>query len=196
MLSPFVLGPIVLSLAACGDLAPPPAGAPAQVRASFPPGGLVDTIRIDAVERLPLRAVLLVAPDGATSPGDTPDVVDGPQVRTGQFAANNPWQSAQLGADAASAAFSPAHTQAMAGLQSREELLAMVSTANLPLPDPVAYRRDWTHYRIRLIFGTPPNTADIRDIAAPEPPPQTPQATLNPRYRSAVQGSNRVWVPG
>jgi hypothetical protein len=170
-LPPIGYGAMLIGLAACGDFAPPPPAAPLeQIRASFPPGGLVDTIRIDAVERLPLRAVLLVAPDGSTTPGDTPDVVNGPQVRTGQYAAGNPWQGAQLGADAATAAFSPAHTQAMAGLQGREDLLAMVSTANVPLPDAVAYRRDWTHYRVRLIFGTPPNTADIRDIPAPEPP--------------------------
>ena len=32
----------------------------------------------------------------------------------------------------------------------------MVSRADIPLPDPVAYRRDWRDWRVRLTFGTPP----------------------------------------
>jgi hypothetical protein len=49
--------------------------------------------------------------------------------------------------------------------------LATVSTAEIALPDPVAYRRDWGKYRIRLNFGTPPGETETREIAAPEPPP-------------------------
>jgi hypothetical protein len=171
VLPPIGYAAMLLGLAACGDFVPPPAAAPEQLRAGFPRGGLVDTIHIDATERLPLRAVLLVAPDGSTSPSDTPTVRDGPSAMTGQLAVSNTWQSAQFGSDAATAAFMPAHTQAMAAFQSREELLAVVSTAELPLPDPVSYRRNWPRYRIRLVFGTPPNTAETREISAPEPPP-------------------------
>jgi hypothetical protein len=47
-----------------------------------------------------------------------------------------------------------------------------VSTADIALPDPVAYRRDWARYRIRLVFGTAPGELETREIAAPEPPPQ------------------------
>jgi hypothetical protein len=46
-----------------------------------------------------------------------------------------------------------------------------VSTADIPLPDPVAYRRDWRKYRIRLTFGTLPGEIETHEIAAPEPPP-------------------------
>ena len=58
-----------------------------------------------------------------------------------------------------------------AALQGQQQLLANVSTAEIALPDPVAYRRDWRRYRIRLTFGTPPGEVETRDIAAPEPPP-------------------------
>jgi len=49
--------------------------------------------------------------------------------------------------------------------------LLMVSTAEITLPDPVAYRRNWQNYHIRVSFGAGDNQADVRDIAAPEPPP-------------------------
>ena len=61
--------------------------------------------------------------------------------------------------------------QAGAALQGEQQLLATVSTAEIALPDPVAYRRDWRRYRIRLTFGTPPGEIETREIAAPEPPP-------------------------
>ena len=52
-----------------------------------------------------------------------------------------------------------------------QQLLAMVSRADIPLPDPVAYRRDWRNWRIRLGFGTPPEELQTFEIPAPEPPP-------------------------
>ena len=53
--------------------------------------------------------------------------------------------------------------------QQRVTVLAMVSTASIPLPDPVEYRRDWRGYRIRLGFGDPPSAVEIRELPAPEP---------------------------
>ena len=47
----------------------------------------------------------------------------------------------------------------------------MVSNASIPLPDPVAYGRDWRSYRIRLSFGDPPGEVETRELDAPEPPP-------------------------
>src|SRR5260370_4078510 len=58
-----------------------------------------------------------------------------------------------------------------AASQSQQQLLATVSSADIPLPDPVAYRRDWTRYRVRLTFGTPPGEIETREFAAPQPPP-------------------------
>ncbi|MGA8550040.1 MAG: hypothetical protein WB678_07360, partial [Stellaceae bacterium] len=55
--------------------------------------------------------------------------------------------------------------------RTQTTLLAIVSSASIPLPDPVAYRRDWQKYRIRLHFGTPPDQVETREIPAPAPPP-------------------------
>ena len=62
--------------------------------------------------------------------------------------------------------------QQPAALQGQEQLLAMVSNAQISLPDPVAYRRDWANYRIRLTFGTPPGAIETQEIPAPAPPPR------------------------
>src|SRR5213079_3669810 len=65
---PFLL-PLVLITGCDGGGLPPgpsgPVGATAQLRAGFPLRGLTDTIVIDAIDRLPLRAADLVAPGGA-----------------------------------------------------------------------------------------------------------------------------------
>ena len=55
--------------------------------------------------------------------------------------------------------------------QQQVTLQTVVSTASLPLPDPVDYRREWRDYRIRLDFGIPPGETETREVAAPEPPP-------------------------
>ena len=55
--------------------------------------------------------------------------------------------------------------------QQRAALLAMASTASIPLPDPVEYRRDWRSYRVRLSFGDGPSEVETREVDAPEPPP-------------------------
>ena len=60
----FLLSAAIL-LAACPDSGLPPVVTD-QIRARFPPGGVVDVIEIDAVNRLPLRKAELVAPDGQT----------------------------------------------------------------------------------------------------------------------------------
>ena len=182
---PFVL--LGLSTAGCGmGGAPPPAPAPpiavtpgalppgppapsAQIRVRF--GGLVDTIEVRAVERLPLRAAALVAPDGAVVPASFVSVDDMPRIATGQWAVSQRWDD-PVSRDNALAALALTNPQAGAALQSRQRLLAMVSNAEIPLPDPVVYRRDWRNYRIRLTFGTPPGEVETVVIAAPAPPPR------------------------
>ena len=57
-----------------------------------------------------------------------------------------------------------------AALYGQVQLQAMVSQADIALPDPVAYKRDWVNYRVRLSFGTPPGEIETREVAAPEPP--------------------------
>ncbi|MBV8089377.1 MAG: hypothetical protein JO139_07340 [Alphaproteobacteria bacterium] len=50
-------------LAACADSSLP-ALTGDQIQAGFPPGGVVDVIQINAINRLPLRTAELIAPDG------------------------------------------------------------------------------------------------------------------------------------
>jgi hypothetical protein len=150
---------------------PGPPGLNAQLRASFPRGGVADTIAVEAIERVALRAAELVAPNGAVIAAGTIDVVASPRFATGQSIAGDPWRGALLGGESLAALTMP-QTQAGAALYSQQQLLATVSTAEIALPDPVAYRRDWARYRIRLVFGTPPSEVESREIAAPEPPPE------------------------
>jgi hypothetical protein len=161
--------PLLLT-AACGDMAGPPATTVEQVHAGFPPRGVVDTVVVDAVERLPLRAAELVAPDGTTTPANYLNVDPLPSESTGQWQAKDPFQHTALAGGAPGVPFANG-TAADAALQGQQQLFAMVSTADILLPDPVAYRRDWARYRIRLTFGTTPGDAETQEIAAPEPLP-------------------------
>ena len=161
----------LLSIAACAGGGPPagPLGPTEGLRAGFPKRGVADTIAIDAIERLPLRAAVLVAPDGTAIMASNIDVADSPRFATGQWTAGDPWRNALSGGGPV--ALTMQHPETGAALQGQQQLLANVSTAEIALPDPVAYRRDWRNYRIRLTFGTPPGEVETREIAAPEPPP-------------------------
>jgi hypothetical protein len=162
-----LLLPLVLIAGCDGGDAPLPSE---QVRAGFPQGGVADTIAIDAIDPLPLRAAELVAANGATTPASNIDVTASPSFATGQWAAGDPWPNS-LGGGGAAAQLAMPNVQAGAAVQGRTQLLATVSKAEIALSDPVAYRRDWPKYRIRLTFGTPPGETETREIAAPEPPP-------------------------
>jgi hypothetical protein len=168
-----VLLPLLLIAGCEYGGAPPQPGATAQLRASFPRGGIADTIVIEATDRLPLRAADLLSPDGSTTPAGSIDVDDSPSFATGQRVAGDPWRNS-LSGSGSGATLSLPLAQPGAALRSREQLLATVSSAEIALPDPVVYRRNWAHYRIRLTFGTPPGEVETREIPAPEPPPGTP----------------------
>jgi hypothetical protein len=155
-----------LALAACAD-APQPSLPQQGARASFPPGGVVNLIKIDALDTLPLRAAALVAPDGSATPASSLDVDRNPQTMGGQDSVNDLWRSSMLGNNGMSQLPS---NQLDPTVRSRSTLLLTVSTADIPLPDPVAYRRDWEKYRIRLSFGAGGGELDTREIAAPQPP--------------------------
>jgi hypothetical protein len=151
-------------LAGCGGGLPPLPGD--RVRASFPPGGIVDVIEISAIDRLPLRSVELVAPDGTVTPAASIAVGPAPAETYSQPFPGSPYTGSAFGF-----ANIPAGAGAAAGApQAQSRLLAMAATTSIALPDPVAYRRDWRDYRIRLRFGEPPGAVE-RDIAAPAPPP-------------------------
>ena len=157
---------IVLPLAACGGAGE---SSPSElVRASFPAGGVVDVIAVDAVDRLPLKQADLIAPDGHATPASSVAANPAPaQNFSPQFTAGG-YSSTDFGVSSiGSNALSPGIIGTAP--QSQTQLLAVVSTASITLPDPVAYRRNWQKYRIRLRFGDAPQT-ETREIAAPAPP--------------------------
>lgn len=167
MILPAGLLPLVLGLAACGSgLVPLPNN---EVRAAFAPGGIADQITVDAVDRLPLRAADLVAPDGHVTPALSLSAKPAPTQTYSQSLPAGPETGPHFGVSSiGSNAFAPGVVGAAPLTQAR--LLAVVSNAAIQLPDPVAYRRDWQKYRLRLTFGDPPQT-ETREIAAPAPPP-------------------------
>jgi hypothetical protein len=152
-------------LAGCGGgPAPLPIG---RTTAYFAVGGVADTIYVDALDRLALRRTELVAPDGRTTAVGSIVVRPAPSD-VGAY----PGGMLALGTFGGQA---PVPGPVGTGLQTRTTLLAVLSNATIALPDPVAYRRGWQKYRIRLRFGDSPD-AESREIAGPEP---TPPATIS-----------------
>jgi hypothetical protein len=159
----------VILLAACADSGLPPLAAD-QIRARFPPGGVIDVIEVDAVDRLPLRKAELVAPDGLATPATYLNVVPSPGMTLDREFATSPYAGNTFGYGNITANLvTPGG--GVGAPQQWVAVLAMLSTASIPLPDPVEYRRDWRDYRIRLDFGDPPGAIETRELAAPEPPP-------------------------
>ncbi len=157
-----------LLVAACTGSGPAPLPT-ASVSASFPPHGLADTIVIQTADRLPLRQAELIAPDGTAIPSESIDVTDSPRI-TGV-----PGLPAELSGASPAELILPNPVAAPA-LRSQGETLIVVSQASIVLPDPVAYRRDWQKYRIRLRFGSAPGAVEWREIVAPAPPGPSPPA--------------------
>jgi hypothetical protein len=159
----------LIALAACTDAPAPPSLPQQGVRASFPRGAVVNVIHVDALDALPLRGAELVAPDGTTTPANYLNVDRMPQSSSGQSTFDNPWRSSGLDFNGVS----PLPNAGLgATVRSQNTLLLMVSTAEIPLPDPVAYRRDWANYRIRVNFGGV-GGQDTQEIPAPKPPPSS-----------------------
>jgi len=164
----FTILPIVL-LAACVDDGLSPLASD-QVRVRFPAGGVVDVIEVDAINRLPLRKAELVSPDGQSTPASYLNVNPSPSVTSYQAMPNEPYASARLGIG--NIAPGTQLTAVTGGApQQRATFLVIVSSASIPLPDPVEYRRGWRNYRIRLSFGDAPDEVETRKVEAPEPPP-------------------------
>jgi hypothetical protein len=163
----FAILTIVL-LAACADdgLSPLPSD---QVRARFAPGGVIDVIEVDAVNRLPLRRAELVSPDGQATPASYLNVDPSPSVTSYQGMPNGPYAGDALGVGNIAPGM-PLPAVTGGAPQQRVTFLVIVSSASIPLPDPVEYRRDWRNYRIRLSFGDAPDQVETREVNAPEPP--------------------------
>ena len=169
LILPSLILPSLVMLAACAD-APPPVGPPQpHVSASFPPGGVVDVIKVDVLDREPLRTAELVAPDGGTTPASFLNVNANPTRLSGQAAIGDPWRPSMLSSNGNN----PLPTGRIdPGLRGDSALLTMAATADITLPDPVAYRRDWAAYKIRLGFQGAGDQLDVREIPAPTPPPE------------------------
>lgn len=159
-----LLLPSLLLLSACGGGGLTPLPGP-HAAASFPAGGVANVIVVDTLDNLPLRAAELVAPDGTVTPSTPPDVARKIQANGGEYALASPLRAYEsVGPTMMATLPDPAF------YVSHSELLLMNSTADITVPDLVAYRRDWGRYRIRLTFGAP-GGPEIREIAAPAPPP-------------------------
>src|SRR5204863_4172777 len=139
-----------------------------QVRARFPPGGVVNSIEIDAVDRLPLRTAELVSPDGQATPASYLHVNPSPSAAFYQRQIDTPYG----GNIAGIVNLTPVPAIIAGAPQGDAQLLAMVSTASIPLPDEIEYRRDWRSYRIFLSFGDVAGEVERRVLPAPEPPPK------------------------
>jgi hypothetical protein len=158
--------PSLLFVAGCTG-APPPVALPGpHVTIGFPAGSVVNVIKIEVVDNLPLRAAELVAPDGAATPAGWLDVRRDAQETSGQYAVDTAWHNPAF---AAAGPVLP-NTNSTATNLSHDTLLLMTADAEITLPDPVVYRRDWQRYKIRLTFGAPDGPT-IRELAAPQPPP-------------------------
>ena len=164
--APFLL--TLALVAACAPesgLAPLPAD---QVRARFPPGGVVNSIEIDAIDRLPLRTAELVSPDGRVTPASYLHVNPSPSVTFYQRQIDTPYEGSIFGIGNAT----PFPAVVTGAPQGEAQFLAMVSTASIPVPDEIEYRRDWRSYRIFLSFGDLAGEVERRILPAPEPPPK------------------------
>lgn len=156
---------LVSACAPEGGLAPLPTD---QLRARFPPGGVVNSIEIDAIDRLPLRTAELVSPDGQTTPASYLHVNPSPSVTFYQREIDTPYEGNTFGIHGAV----PVPAVLTGAPQGDAQLLAMVSTASIPVPDEIEYRRDWRGYRIFLSFGDLAGEVERRVLPAPEPPPK------------------------
>lgn len=128
-------------------------------------------IEVDAIDRLPLRTAELIAPDGEATPASYLHVDPSPTATFDQRVAYGGYAGGFFdpGSRAAGAAFS---TDSTGAPQTRARLMTMVSTASIPVPDEVAYRRDWRSYRVFLSFGDLAGEVERRVLPAPEPPPK------------------------
>jgi hypothetical protein len=156
-------------LAACSGNGGMPDLPSDQIRIRFPPGGVVNAIEIEAVDRLPLRSAELIAPDGAATPASWLHVNPSPSVTYYQRFTNSPYAGDAFGVGNSDSR-TPFPGEIGGAAQGSARLLAMVSNASIPLPDEVAFRRDWRSYRIFLSFGDLSGEVERRVLAAPEPP--------------------------
>ena len=130
----------------------------------------MNAIQVDATDRLPLRTAELLAPDGEATPASYLHVSPDPGVTYYQRFFNTPYVGNAVGVTDTAVGI-PASAGVGGAPQGSVHLLAMVSTASIPIPDEIAYRRDWRSYRIFLSFGDVAGEVERQVLPAPEPPP-------------------------
>ena len=155
-------------VAACSPESGLPPQPTDQVRARFPPGGVVNSIEVDASDRLPLRTAELVSPDGRATPASYLHVNPSPSVTFYQRQIDTPYEGNLFGIGNVA----PVPAVLTGAPQGDAQLLAMVSIASIPVEDEIEYRRDWRSYRIFLSFGDLAGEVERRVLPAPEPPPK------------------------
>lgn len=159
---------LCLFCAGCGEEGLPPLPV-MHASASFPKLGLANVIVVDAVDRLALSGAALLAPDGAATPASDIDVRQQPSMGSQSLLGTGAYSGEVFAPGTAPTTITGSPTFLGGAPQARSHLLAAISTASIPVPDPVAYERDWRAYRIRLSFGRPPGEVEQREIAAPPP---------------------------
>lgn len=127
---PLIL-PSLFYLAGCAG-GPPPTPLPGpHVTIGFPPGSVVNVIKIETVDNQPLRAAELVAPDGTVTPAGWLDVHRATQSTSGQYTVDSAWHNASF-ADTSSVL---PGTNSDAVYLNHSELLLMTTDAEITLPD-------------------------------------------------------------
>src|SRR5262249_4915966 len=129
------VGLLILGLlAACANESGAPPLPNDQVTARFSPGGVVNAIEVEAINRLPLRSAELVAPDGEATPASYLNVNPEPSASYYQRLMNGPYSGNGLAVGSIALGV-PLPADIGGAPQGRISLLAMVSTASIPLPD-------------------------------------------------------------
>src|SRR5438045_3605423 len=101
-----------------------------QVRTRFPPGGVVNSIEVDAIDRLPLRTAELVSPDGRATPASYLHVNPSPSVTFYQRQIDTPYEGNIFGIGN----LAPLPRVVTRAPHGEAQFLAMVSTASTPVP--------------------------------------------------------------
>src|SRR5262249_47293876 len=142
---------MIVLCAACADGGLPPLAGD-QVPVRFPPRSVGGVIEGDSINPPPLRKVEVLPPPRQAPPAPFFNVHPSLSVTSRQGLPNGPYAGDAFGVGNIAAGIPPSALSAGAP-QQRAAFLAMISTASIPLPDPVEYRRDWRSYRVRLSFG-------------------------------------------
>jgi hypothetical protein len=124
---------------------------PDTVTARFVPGGLANVIVVTAVDRMPLRSAVLVAPGGERVSAYSLDVDRSPII------VEVPGE--------ASLRSTPGAPHRVARMDT------MLSTALIQLPDPVRYAKSWEEWRVELRLGDADTGERALTLAAPASPP-------------------------